>query len=196
MLPVVIVAGGPSVTISDVRLIGMARSADLCRVIAINDAVYPCWFADHLHACDAKWWTRHGGVPYFFGTKTALEETAYMDVVTLQNTGTEGFDQRQGCVRTGYNSGYQAVHIAAQGGAEHIILVGFDYSDRGARDHWFGRHGPGMDKSSDVAEWRRVFRDLTTHLNGMGVKISNVSMQSTLTWLPRYDLNSLFGKTA
>lgn len=185
---VYIVAGGPSVTLPATRTIGMLRAQDQCRVIAVNDAVYPCWFADHLHACDRRWWMDHHGVPRFAGMKTALEETPYDDVLTLVSTGDVGFDPEPGNLRTGSNSGYQAVHLAASLGAKTIILLGLDYSDGGARDHWFGLHRPGFDKNSDVRSWRRMMREITDELGGQGINIFNAGKASTLTWLPQVDL--------
>lgn len=189
--PVIIVAGGPSVTLKDVRLIGMARDQDRCKVMAINDAVYPCWFADHVHACDRKWWELHKGLPNFFGLKTSVEQTRFMDVDALVNTGVAGFDKTPGCIRTGMNSGYQAVHIAAQAGAERIIFIGIDYTNDGARDHWFGQHPPGLDKHSSVGDWRHLFRDLTDELTGQGIQIFNAGEKSTVSWLPSFDLARL-----
>ncbi|NEI70970.1 hypothetical protein GR212_15405 [Rhizobium lusitanum] len=186
--PAVVVAGGPSVTVNEIRTIGIARAADRCRVIAVNDAIYPCWFADWLHAADRRWWLEHAGVPAFTGCKTSLEPVSYSDVKMLRVTGVEGFDPRPCCIRSGGNSGYQAVHLAAQLGARKIIILGLDYTDDGARSHWFGHHRPGMDKQSDVRQWRIRLRELTHLLNGMGVEILNAGMKSTLTWLPRVDL--------
>jgi hypothetical protein len=187
-VPAVIVAGGPSVTVSDIRTIGIARAEDRCRVIAVNDAVYPCWFADYLHACDAGWWEQHNGVPGFQGIKTSVQPTPFGSVIMLVNTGNEGFDETPGCIRTGANSGYQAVHLAAQMGAKKIVVLGLDYTDDGARMHWFGTHRQGMDKFSDVVEWRRRFRGLTDLLAEAGIEVWNAGMKSTLTWLPRVDL--------
>jgi hypothetical protein len=187
----VIVAGGPSVNLQDIRRIGRARAARQCKVIAVNDAIYPCWFADRLHACDARWWTENDGVPGYAGGKTALEPVPYDDVFVLRNTGIEGYDPHPGCVRSGSNSGYQAVHLAAKLGAQRIILLGLDFTNDGARNHWFGLHRPGMDKHSNVTEWRRLFYALTDILADKGIKILNAGQQSTLTWLPRIDLAEL-----
>lgn len=184
----VIVAGGPSVNVGDIRTIGMARAADRCRVIAVNDAVYPCWFADVAYACDNRWWVEHSGVPGFRGQKMSLEPVPFKDVETLKNTGIEGYDPEPDCLRSGSNSGYQTVHLAAKLGAKKIILLGLDYTDDGARMHWFGTHKPGMDKHSNVVEWRRLLLGLTDILNGMGIEVLNAGLKSTLSWLPRCDL--------
>jgi hypothetical protein len=185
-----VVAGGPSVQLPHIRTIGMARARDECRIIAVNDAAYPCWFADHLHACDRRWWVEHNGVPGFAGVKTALEATPFQDVLTFVNSGEEGFDSSPGHLRTGSNSGYQAVHLAASLGASTIILLGVDYSDNGAREHWFGLHQPGMDKHSDVDQWRRRLRLLTDELSLRGITVMNAGRHSTLSWLPQVDLGS------
>src|SRR5690606_9521612 len=71
--PTVIVAGGPSLDLAQVRAVAMARAGDRIRVVAVNDAVYPCWFADIAYACDRKWWRYHNGLPGFPGRKLSLE---------------------------------------------------------------------------------------------------------------------------
>lgn len=191
--PVVICAGGPSLTLAQVRIVGMARSRDMCRVIAVNDAVYPCWFADILHAGDERWHRRHGTLSRFAGMKTAIQPTEFPDVRILENSGPDYIGDEG--LRLGHwkNSGAQAVHLAARLFARRIFLLGFDYSGSretkdGTRDHWFGRHtdtpGCRMDINSDVVELRRLFRVLTDHLQSNGVEIVNCSPGSTIDWLP------------
>jgi len=129
---------------------------------------------------------------FFRGIKTSLEITGYQDVRTLKNTGVEGYDDTPGCIRSGGNGGYQAAHLAAQIGGRSIILAGYDFSDNGSRDHWFGLHKAGMDKHSNVTERLRLFRGLTTELAKRGVKVCNATAgQSNINWLPPFDLGSL-----
>jgi hypothetical protein len=187
---VFIVAGGPSVTVSGIRSVALARAKGAASVIAVNDAVYPCWFADHLHSCDRRWWIEHDGVPGFPRAKSSIEETPFPDVWTLRNTGKTGFDPEPGNLRTGSNSGYQACHLAASFGAAEIVLFGLDFTDGGARDHWFGRHRPPFDKNSDVVAWRRMLRDLTEELGRRGISVFRAGSHSTLTWLPQFDLST------
>lgn len=188
--PVAIIGGGPSLTLGQVRQIGLARAQDKIRVIAINDAIYPCWFADQNHGSDKRWWDKNRGVPAYRGIKTSLEITGYHDVRTLKNTGLEGFDDTPGCIRGGCNSGYQAVHLAAQLGAHRIIIVGFDFSDDGAKSHWFGPHGPGMDLHSNTENWRRNFSGLTDELARRKIAVVNATIKSTITWLPKVNLDT------
>jgi hypothetical protein len=192
-LPVVIVAGGPSVTLAQIRHIGIARDRQRCKVIAVNDAVYPCWFADIAYACDARWWDLHDGLASFPRERVSLDKTVFSSVTPHVNTGPQGFDPKLGNMRTGSNSGFQAVHLAAQRGAKKIVLVGYDYSDDGARDHWFGRHAGKSDMHSNVASWQRYLRGLTDELQGMGISIINSTLQTTISWLPRKGIDEVFG---
>lgn len=188
---VVVVAGGPSVSMKQVRTIGIARANDRCRVIAVNDAVYPCWFADIVFASDAKWWDHHGGLPTFKGQKVSRNCLGRYDVDYLRDTGPDGFDPEPGTVRHGSNSGHQAVHLAAQLGAKKIIIVGMDFTDKDfARDHWFGRHQGNMDMCSDTVKWRKHFRVLTDALHERGVSVLNASLSSTIKWLPTVTLEN------
>lgn len=188
---VYIIAGGPSVTLTDIRAIGRLRAADKCRVIAVNDAVYPCWFADGIHACDRRWWTENRGVPGFTGWKTSVESTPFSDVTAFEDSGLDGYDPRPQHIRTGGNSGYQAVHLAASLGAKTIIMLGVDYTNGGARDHWFGLHEPHMDRASEVDAWRLSMRGLVDDLAKRGVTVLNAGKFSTLTWLPKVNIGSL-----
>lgn len=194
---VVVVAGGASVTLSRVRILGMARSQGMCRVIAVNDAIYPCWFADWLHAGDARWWNHHGGVPHYRGMKTAIQPTEFSSVRVVQNAGPDYIGYEGLKIGHWKNSGAQAVQLAARLYARRILLLGIDYTGSrdtgdGTRDHWFGRHGPGMDINSNVAEIKRLFRILTDHLQSRGVEVINCSPESTVDWLPRSTIEDEF----
>lgn len=188
----VVVAGGPSLTLAQVRAIGIAHALGRCRVIAVSDAVYPCWFADICLSSDAKWWDHHHGLSAFRRIKISRNPLGRYDVQNLNDTGPDGFDPVPGNVRHGSNSGYQAVHVAAQLGAKTIIIVGMDFSDGGARDHWFGLHQGRMDMCSDTETWRQHFRTLTDALDGLGVVVLNASTTSTITWLPACNLEHHF----
>lgn len=182
---VVVVAGGPSVTLPLVRTIGMAHDDDRCKVIAVNDAVFPCWFADILYAADARWWDHHNGLQSFLKPKVSFNNLGRYDVQHMRDTGPEGYDPEPGNIRHGSNSGYQGVHLAAQLGAARIVILGIDFTDEdGARGHWFGRHDGRLDVSSNTADWRRKFRGLTDELDRLGVEIINASPISTARWLP------------
>ena len=204
-LPVVIVSGGPSLTLGQVRQIGMARARNKCRVIAINDAMYPCWFADIGYACDAKWWKAHEGVTGFRGLKVICgtetqNDLPFPDLHPITLTGLIGYDPTPGTVRGGGNSGHQALHIAGSL-SDLIYLVAYDYTDDPEckrrieedhlRDHWFGKHPAPLDITSDCQAALNRLRILSTELERRGVRIRNASLKSKISWLPRCSLDEL-----
>jgi len=175
---VVIVAGGPSVTLSQVRAIGLARAGASIKVVAINDAIYPCWFADIGYACDTAWWRHHGGLPGFAGRRVSLDDCGIDGVDFLINTGTQGFDPAPGCLRSGGNSGYQALHLCAHLGADRVVLIGFDM--RGS--HWFGEHPPAIRRIAPNMRNRiERFHELGAVLAARGIDVVNATPGSALT---------------
>lgn len=187
---VAIIAGGPSLSLSQIRLLGISRAADLIRVIAVNDAVYPCWFADRVHACDQKWWDEHHGVPGFSGTKSSLEPTRFPDVLTYRNTGTSGLDDATDAIRSGGNSGYQAMHLAVHFGVRKIVLVGFDMTGD-PMNHWFGHHPAPIAISVRTMDNRiREFAELKPLLADRGIDVVNASPGSALTFFRAGDLET------
>lgn len=167
-----------SLTLAQVRLLGIARAKDLIRVIAVNDAVYPCFFADVAYACDRKWWAFHRDIAGFRGIKVSLDLTGLPGVRQLENTGTEGFDPRPGRIRTGGNSAYQALHLAAHAGARRSILVAIDMQGEG---HWFGDH-PKEVRGGKQSYPKRLeeFADVAPIYADLGMDVVNVSSSSAI----------------
>jgi hypothetical protein len=187
--PAVIVAGGESVSVAQIRAIGMARAADKIRVIAVNDAVYPCWFADIAYAADARWWVYHRELPDFQGMRLSIAQDVYPElpksVDFLRNTGREGFNPEPDALRTGDNGGHQAVQVAAHLGSDPIYLVGFDM--HGA--HWFGDHPKELQKGHPKQSDRvRMLEDLGTELARRGFSVLNATPRSAVKRLPRVDI--------
>lgn len=187
---VVIVAGGPSLCLKQVRHIAIARAKETVRVIAINDAVYPCWFADVLWACDPPWWKHHEGVPGFPGRRVSFDPCGVPGVDHLIGTGTEGFDPTPGSIRSGGNSGYQAIHLSIHLGVERIILVGYDMHASGGT-HWFGEHpDPVRRIFRNMSQRIMRFNDLVAPINEHGIEIVNCSPGSALKAFPMGSLES------
>lgn len=192
---VVIICGGPSLTLDQVRRIGIARLEDRIRVIAIKDAIYLAWWADWLHGCDAKWWEVHiHSVQHYGGIKTTLAERIphkQWDIHLLPYTGKYGFDPDPRNCRTGGNSGYQAIHCAMHAGAKKIITVGLDIKKaKDGRRHWFDTHKYQLEtRYSDVM--LDPFATLVEPAKERKIEIINCSPGSAVTCFRSMNIESL-----
>ena len=184
---VVCLGGGPSLTPADVDTVrGWAP------VIAINDAYRVAPWADVLYACDDKWWAWHQGVATFAGAKYALDAkaTRWPGVQVLRNAGEKGLELDPTGLRTGRNSGYQAINLAVHVGAARIVLLGYDMSPApDGRTHWFGDH---PDKApSPYALMRTAFDTLVAPLAAAQVEVLNCSRRTALTAFPCAPLDTV-----
>ena len=170
---VAILASGPSM---NQAVADRVRAAGL-PAIAINDTYQLAPWADMLYAADEAWWNRYPEALAFAGLKVSVG--TIKGVLRLQNTGVSGFDPDPACVRTGSNSGYQALHIAVHAGARRILLCGMNMAGR----HWFGGHPQGLANTSDALyeRFRRNFGLLAPVLKAMDVDVVNVTPFSMLT---------------
>lgn len=134
---VAILASGPSMT---------QAAADRLRgalpTIVVNDTVKLAPWADMLYAADTMWWRVNVcWANEFLGLKvTSSHDCDVEGVVSLAPSGPRGFDPDPRNVRTGGNSGYQALHVAIQAGAARVLLLGYDMHG----SHWFGMHQPPL----------------------------------------------------
>lgn len=92
-------------------------------------------------------------------------------------------------VHTGRNSGYAAVGLAYNLGAERIILLGYDMKMRGETRHWFGAHPDGMEVASNYSSFIERFR--TIHPPAYGIDIWNCTRDTALDCFPLYDLDEV-----
>lgn len=172
---IVCLGSGPSLTAADV-----AQVRGLARVIAVNDTYRLAPWADVLYACDAKWWGWHKGVPTFPGLKYTLQPQAarWPGVQLLRNAGQDGLELKPDGVRTGQNSGYQAINLAVHLGAARILLLGYDMQGK----HFFGAH---PDQSAPpFAICLKRFATLVAPLRAAGVQILNCTRKTALTCFP------------
>jgi hypothetical protein len=171
---VVCLGTGPSLTAADVvRVQGQ-------HVIAINNAYQLAPWADVLYACDAKWWRWHQGAPRFPGQKYMLAPACreYPDITALRNTGRDGLEPDPRGLKTGHNSGYQAINLAVHLGARTIVLLGYDMHG----DHYFGRHPDGT--KPPFTRCLAAFATLVEPLRMLGVDVLNCSRQTALRAFP------------
>jgi hypothetical protein len=178
----VCLATGPSLTQVDV---------DYCRgrarVLAIKDAIQFAPDADCWYGCDAKVWQHYGDRIMFAGPKYTLDPKAARWAQVLQNTGFTGLERAPTGLRTGKNSGFQAINLAVHFGVRLIVLLGYDLqADARGRTHVLPR--PYSQIVSSFLEFLPLFATLVAPLAALKIRIVNASRTSALTCFPRLSL--------
>ena len=205
---VVLLAGGPSLSPTQLDIVYDARCRGLCRVVAINRAYEVAHWSDMLYFCDARFFDWHsvgvlayrnwGGMIPGKGEIWTLDnpELAKKNGFrSIKNMGVEGFCSEPWGVMTGKNGGYQAMHLAAHAGASRLVLLGYDMrlGDGGAT-HWHN----GYPKPVYAHTYSRImlphFDSLAAPLAERGVEVVNCSPGSALEVWPHGELDAeLFG---
>jgi hypothetical protein len=194
-----ILASGPSLTAEDV-----ARVQGRMPTIVVNTTYQRAPWADVLYASDFKWWRWHKGAPDFAGLKYTLSVAAaekWAGLTALDNTGDLGLERQPTGLRTGKNSGYQAINLAVHFGARRIVLLGFDLQMTGGRKYWHGDHPiEVLDKKADMKKcqsrlqgFRVRFESIVEPLKAAGVEVINASRQTALTCFRRVSLEEVLG---
>jgi hypothetical protein len=187
---VAIIASGPSAKKANV-----AALRGKIPVIAIKENVELAPWADIAYGCDAAWWKNTRGLPDFKGLKVSWKgdnshpPADYPDIHRIDITinSDELIFEPNGIVGSGGNSGYQALNLAVQFGANRILLIGFDMHDRSGL-HWYGRNrGNGRNNPSQDSfrRWRLAFERAAPKLKAHGVEIVNASENSALACFER-----------
>lgn len=177
----VIIGAGPSLTSEDV-----ARCREM-RTLAIKDAIRLAPWAEVLYGCDRKWWRAHPETESFAGLKYSIEPVdGRPDVTPLANRGHLGLELDPTGLRTGKNSGYQAINLAVHLGVSRILLLGFDMQADGDQIRWFGRHPYERAKGPAPAfgVFLPLFTTLVAPLQAAGVEVINCSRRTALTAFP------------
>ncbi len=190
---VAILGSGPSLTQEQVDMV-----RGKTRVIAVNDAYRLAPWADILYGCDAKWWDWHKGVPDFEGVKAGLRWDAvkgesysgwdgiFPEIRGLANTGIQGLEIAPNSLRTGGNSGYQAINLAVHMGAKRILLLGFDMKAVGGKNHWFGEHP--IEATPPYGNMLMHFETIAEPLKKAEVEVINCTPGSALKVFPMMKL--------
>lgn len=186
---VAVLGGGPSLTKEQVTLVSVSG----CKVLAVNDAGYLAPWAELLWFCDERWALKHLRLVERFSGRVATLENLKLrsiraDLICLRNMGIAGFHPEPDGLRTGSNSGYQAIHAAVHAGARRILLLGFDMKASGGRTHWHEGHPwPGS-----LERWSREmlphFPGLAAALAERGVEVVNCTPGSALDAWPKREL--------
>jgi hypothetical protein len=212
---VVIAASGPSLQQED---LAMARGR--ARVVVINDSYLYAPWADIHYICDKRLydWHRQFQSPAqqifgkaramalwhgFAGLRVVLESAASCKahepaLLVLRNDSAReggpsepsGLCEKPDGVRTGRNSGYQAINLAYHTGATRILLLGYNMQVVGGKSHWFGEH-PQMSKGQPVQQakpsnpsayqqFADSYESLAGKLKAKGVSVINCTADSAL----------------
>lgn len=180
---IAILAGGPSLTQTDV---------DFCRgrarVMAIKDAIRLAPWADVLYSGEIKWWKHYAPTLTYEGLRYGINVNEPVDSVTmLRNTGPLGLELDPSGLRTGKNSGFQAVNVAVHLGAKKIVLLGYDMQPQGGSQHWFGKH-PYWTSDPPYQAFLDCWPSIVRPLLQLGVTVVNASRRTALEVFPRIAL--------
>lgn len=152
--------------------------------IVINSTFLLAPWADMLYAADFAWWRHNTDAARFAGFKVSIEERKGSappapGVRLLTNSGVIGMDSDPSKLRTGGNSGYQAIQIAAHAGAARILLCGFDMHGT----NWHGKHAEPLVSTTPetYAKWVSRFRWLASELAARSIDVVNCTPGSALT---------------
>jgi hypothetical protein len=179
---VAILGCGPSLTPVDVEHVrGKAR------VIAINAAIGLAPWADSLYCADARYWAHVKGAPAFQGLKYSLEAASakWPGVQVLRNCGTQGLELDPTGLKSGGNSGYQAINLAVHLGAARVLLLGYDMGPHRGRDH-FTPDYPWAPPNYRL--FLRHFPSIVQPLKEAGVEVVNCTRGSALKCFPYQSL--------
>lgn len=204
---VVCIASGPSLTRADCEVVRRWRSdarpagrgdsrrepGESRKVIAVNN----CWqlapWANAIYACDRLYWAEYAKqirdqCSGEFWTINKQAATVHgLNLMPYEDGSGPPF--HAGILRTGGNSGYQAVNLAWVFGASRIILLGFDMGATGGRLHWHKDHS-GKLHNPVPQKFRNWVRAFNLMASACSVPIINCSRESALTCFPRMDLDA------
>jgi hypothetical protein len=153
--------------------------------IAITTAGQLAPWADMLYAADGDFWTFSAWARSFPGLKVGMcQHPGVLEIAISRRTEARGEDRHNGfdpdpsVLRTGGNSGYQALSIAVHAGARRVLLFGFDM--RGT--HFHGPHSQPLRNThpDQFAKWIARFSELAPILLALRVDVVNCTPGSAL----------------
>ena len=115
------------------------------------------------------------------------------DVTILRHTGEMGFEDDPRGLRTGRNSGYQAINLAVHLGAARIVLLGYDMKPAAnGKIRWFGNHSYGG-PVPQFDQFLRFMPMLVEPLRARGVTVINATPDSAIACFRRAPLDQALG---
>jgi hypothetical protein len=115
--------------------------------------------------------------------------------VEVQAEGKAILLEQPGVIGAGGNSGFQALNLAAQFGANRVILAGFDMH-AAAGVHWHGPHGKNLNNPSDLnfVRWREAFAGIVPTLMSAGIEVINASHDSALAMFQKMSIDDALAR--
>lgn len=175
-----IVAGGPSLRNFDFDHLRNTPH------IAINRAVEDCRHASIVYWSDTRVWAMiERFVRMHPGMKCAgidVHKTEYPFWVSRYRfDGITGLSLEPGTLRSGNNSGYAAINLAAQLGAKRIGLLGYDMKLDGHRDHYHSGY-PNLPIRERTLKEKMLphFKTLVDPLRKLRVEVINYNEDSAI----------------
>lgn len=179
---VVCLATGPSLCAEDI-----AACRGRAVLLAVKDAIRLAPDADVLYCADAKWFNCHANTLPASSLRYSLERESRKWATVLKNTGELGLETDPTGLRTGRNSGFQAINLAVHLGARRIVLLGYDMKVGPRKEaHFFGSHPYAS--TPIYAAFVPLFHSLVAPLRSLGIAILNASRVSALTCFPKVSL--------
>ncbi|MCB1567830.1 MAG: hypothetical protein KDI69_03295 [Xanthomonadales bacterium] len=175
---VVVAASGLSLDQSDLELVrGRAR------LIVINSSWKMAPWADALYGCDEHWWRKKGPTPEQFAGLRFIGMREFPGCVSCGVASGEGFMRWCGeRLGSGWNSGFQALNLAAVSGARRVVLTGYDLQRTDEQSHWHGDHGDGLNNPSarTLEGFRQWIDQAAPDLEAHGVEVVNATRNTAL----------------
>jgi len=172
--PVVIVGGGPSLSVEVVKAIAPYN------LILTNNAFMVFCDPQVVVAMDRRWWEWHGNNVQAMGHKSicALRPGQHLatkaDVAILEKAVDQNHSDDPGII-SGKNSGHAAIQMAVHLGANRIYLAGFDMEFTGGRTHWHDGHRIPSSEANYKTRFKPMLEDLTKILDKRNILVAAIT---------------------
>ena len=176
---VICVASGPSLTQEDCDLVRESGHP----VIVVNTSFRLAPWADMLFAFDKKWWDiYHEEVNQTFGGLLVSFSQA------VKSYGVESTYRAPWFANYG-NSGACAIGLAMAGGADKIVLLGYDCQAK-EKAHWHGDHPAELSNIASIKRWPAQFKCVADDADRDAVIVLNASRETALKCFARITLEN------
>jgi hypothetical protein len=136
-------------------------------------------WADAVFAIDKAWWEKYIAdvSANFLGDKFIANPVPRgMDIEDVNHLKCYG------------NSGIGSIALAVYGGAEKVVLLGYDCQITEGKSHWHGDHPKGLANAVRINEWPKTFAEFAKTVD---VPIYNASRQTALDCFERIALEDM-----